>query len=257
MRPVVKKNIGETVRLPDETEHTIKEDYKYHRDSLDPLSVNLGQYCSYCECYSSCCSNLEVEHVQPTNLEINGVKPYKDLYSKWDNYLLSCRTCNGSGNKGSKDVVLENIHLPHRNNTFLSLEYKEAGVINVNPKLSEKSLENANALVKLLNLYPEENDEDFDKKIAKDDRIDMRRKVWEKADGYLNDYRNGEITIEKLIDYIKVTGCWSVWFTVFKDCPEVRKELIERFPGTAQECFDPDNGYEPVPRNPDNATDPV
>lgn len=253
MRPVAKKNVGETVTLADGTEHTIKEDYKYHRDSLEPLSVNLGQYCSYCECYSPCCSNLEVEHVQPKGFKnINGEKPYEHLSKKWDNFLLGCSTCNGPGNKSSKDVVLENIHLPHRNNTFLSLEYKEGGVINVNPKLSGKSLENANALVNLLNLSPTEY-----KDIAKDYRIEMRRRAWEKADEYLNDYRNGETTIEKLIDYIKVTGCWSVWFTVFKDCPEVRKELIEHFPGTAQECFDPGNGYDPVPRNPDNASDPV
>ena len=28
--------------------------------------------------------------------------------------------------------------------------------------------------------------------------------------------------------------------------PEVRKELIDKFPGTAKDCFDPNNGYEPI-----------
>lgn len=48
------------------------------------------------------------------------------------------------------------------------------------------------------------------------------------------------------INTIKECCCWSIWFTVFKDHPEVRKELIDKFPGTAKDCFDPNNGYEPI-----------
>jgi hypothetical protein len=85
----------------------------------------------------------------------------------------------------------------------------------------------------------------------------MRREAWEKAIMYLNDYENGEIKLRHLIDYIKVSGCWSIWFTVFRGHDEVRKALIEEFPGTAKECFDANNHYEPVNRNPQNAIDPI
>ena len=49
-----------------------------------------------------------------------------------------------------------------------------------------------------------------------------------------------------MINTIKECCCGSIWFTVFKDHPEVRKELIDKFPGTAKDCFDPNNGYEPI-----------
>jgi len=249
MRPVTKKNVGETIVVQDGTEQTILNDYRKHRESFPALVANLGQYCSYCECYSPCDSNLQVEHVQPVNLEINGIKPYKDLYSKWDNYLLACATCNGKGNKGCKDVILDDIHLPHRNNTFLSLEYKEGGVVIANPELTGKSLDNANALIELLGL-----DKGY---TYTDGRIEMRRRVWEKAEEYLDDYKKGTIKPERLIDYVKATGCWSIWFTVFKGCDEVLEALIDGFPGTAKECFDPNNHYMPIPRNPDNDIDPI
>ena len=155
----------------------------------------------------------------------------------------------GKGNKGDKNVVFEDIHLPHRNNTYLSLVYKEAGVVIPNPKLEGKSLANAEALISLVGLDKEDLDTDG--------RCGMRREVWEKAIMYLNDYENGEIKLRHLIDYIKVSGCWSIWFTVFSGHDEVRKALIEEFPGTAKECFDANNHYEPVNRNPKNAIDPV
>ena len=50
---------------------------------------------------------------------------------------------------------------------------------------------------------------------------------------------------------------WSIWFTVFKNHDEVRAAMIDAFPGTAKNCFDPDNHYEPIDRNPDNPNDPV
>jgi hypothetical protein len=33
-------------------------------------------------------------------------------------------------------------------------------------------------------------------------------------------------------------GFWSVWMTVFRDDGDMRKQFVENFPGTAEDCFD-------------------
>ena len=129
MRPVAKKRVGECIVLKDGTMHTVQEDYKPYGKARPVLLANLGNYCSYCEDVFHSGTNLQTEHIQPKGLDVSGVKPYQELSTKWDNFLLGCATCNGKGNKGDKDVHLNDIHLPHRNNTYLSLLYKEAGVV--------------------------------------------------------------------------------------------------------------------------------
>ena len=247
MRPVTKKIVGESIKLENGTTHTVQEDYHPYGKARPVLLANLGHYCSYCEGAFHCGTNLQTEHVQPKGLKKSGVKPYADLSTKWDNFLLGCATCNGRGNKGDNDVVLSDIHLPHRNNTYLSLVYKEAGVVIANPLLDGKSLSNAEALIALVGLDKEDSDTDG--------RCEVRRETWEKAVVYLADYEKGEIQLKKLIDFIKWSGGWSIWFTVFKAHREVREALVNEFPGTSRECFDAD--YNPIPRHPENPDDPI
>ncbi len=247
MRPVNKKQIGESIVLENGITVEVSEDYPNYQKARPVLIANLGHYCSYCEdCFKSG-TNLQTEHVQPKGLEISGIKPYAELSTKWDNFLLGCATCNGPGNKWKKNVELENIHLPHRNNTYLSLVYKEAGVVIPNPQLSGKSLSNAKELISLVGLDKEDSDTDG--------RCGMRREAWQKAVTFLKDYENGEIALRHLIEYIKVYGCWSIWFTVFKEHREVREALVEQFPGTSRECFD--ENYNPIPKHPKNEDDPI
>ena len=130
--------------------HTVQEDYKPYGKARPVLLANLGNYCSYCEDVFHSGTNLQTEHIQPKGLDVSGVKPYQELSTKWDNFLLGCATCNGKGNKGDKDVHLNDIHLPHRNNTYLSLLYKEAGVVIPNPVLKGNSLLHAQALIELV-----------------------------------------------------------------------------------------------------------
>lgn len=247
MRPVTKKRVGECLRLKDGSEHTIQEDYHPYGNARPVLLANLGHYCSYCEEVFHNGTNLQTEHVQPKGLEIDGVKPYQELSTKWDNFLLGCATCNGKGNKGNKDVRLDDIHLPHRNNTYLSLWYKEAGVVVPNPGLTGKSLAHATALLELVGLDKEDSDTDG--------RCGMRRETWDMAVLCLEEYEREEIQLKRLIDYIKNRGGWSIWFTVFRDYREVREALVTEFPGTSPECFDED--FNPIPRNPDRLEDPI
>lgn len=222
-------------------EEIIQADYRPYGKARKFLVANLGPYCSYCENYFSQSGNLQTEHIQPKSI-------YPGLETRWDNFLLACPTCNGKGNKGEKDVILDEVHLPHRNNTFLSLIYKEAGVVEVNPALSKLSRQHAQKLVDLVGLDKSDTETD--------QRRDMRRKAWDAAQSCLKSYESNRIVLKKLINYIKTRDCWSIWFTVFKDHDEVRKALIDEFPGTAKECFDANNHYEPIERNP-GKPDPV
>lgn len=250
MRPVEKKNVGDSIMLEDGTAVVVKEDYNPHQKARPVLLANLGHYCSYCETVVPVGSNMEVEHVQPQNYEENGVCIYKHLRYKWSNFLLACHTCNGKSNKTNKNVVLGQVHLPHLNNTFKSLVYLPAGVVKVNPTLTGDSKKHAEELRCLVG---------FDK-TSGDDRIEARRYAWDRATELLQDYEEGEKNDKRLSDLIKTikeNGFWSIWFTVFRNHDEVRAAMIDAFPGTARNCFDPNNHYEPVDRNPENPNDPV
>ena len=246
MRPVRKKEVGEAINLFDDVAdiptkmHIVQNEYKPYGNARKVLLANLGNYCSYCEAYVPNGALLQTEHVQPKEL-------YNHLEFKWSNFLLGCATCNGKGNKGSNDVVLGDVHLPHLNNTFLSLEYKEAGVVIVNPNLTGISKKHAEELIRLIGLDKPSSETDL--------RCDMRRRIWDMAQEYLVKYKAGEYKLNTMKKNIKGRSCWSIWYTVFKGYDEVRKALLE-FPGTAKDCFDDTNHYEPIERNPGKA-DPV
>ncbi len=245
MRPVEKWN-------PDNV-NDIKENYPNYRDAKPLLCMNLGKVCSYCEKAYDDERDLHVEHIQPKNYkDSNGNYIYAHLKTAWSNFLLSCPTCNGTDNKDTKNVVYGECHLPHINNTFLSLSYKAGGVVEVNPSLKGKSAANAHALLELvgLNKSPKTS-------CPKDHRWKVRLEKWNLATTFLKKYLNGTVDVETIIELAKGHGCWSIWFTVFKGHDDVLKALIEEFPGTAASCFDSNNHFEPICRNPDNAIDPV
>ena len=74
MRPLDKKNIGETITLytdihdmPNE-EHIIQEDYMQYGKARKVLLANFGNYCSYCETYLANGALFQTEHIQPKGL---------------------------------------------------------------------------------------------------------------------------------------------------------------------------------------------
>ena len=253
MRPVKKKNVGESINLFEDIDgiptevHTILDEYKPYGNARKVLLANLGNYCSYCEMYFANGSILQTEHVQPRGLKENGRLKYDHLQYKWSNFLLGCATCNGTGNKGTKDVQLEEVHLPYLNNTFLSLVYKEAGVVVVNPDLEGDSKRHAENLIQLVGLNKSSSETDY--------RCEVRRRTWDKAKTICQQYEQGEVLLDRLIAYIKEQPCWSIWYTIFCEHDEVRRLLLQ-FPGTSKECFDEEKHYNPIHRNP-GKQDPV
>lgn len=245
MRPVEKKNVGDTILLADnKTQHCIQAIYNPYQTAKPALTANLGHYCSYCEVSIIRERDLAVEHVQPKSKQ-SGIE-----YS-WDNFLLGCSTCNGSDNKGAKTVDITRCHFPDKNNTFKSFIYRTGGVIEVNPTLTGVSHDNAEALYKLVG---------FDKtpitSSPSDNRWKTRLEDWNLAEKYKKKYQAGKCDTETIIDLVAARGGWSIWFTVFKGNDEVRKAMIKEFPGTSATCFDASNHYEPLDRNP-GQSDPV
>lgn len=234
MRPVDKWKTNSRHTLPDGSTVVVQKEYNKYRDALPMLCGNLGTYCSYCENSMHEKAALQVEHVEPKSRK-------GSLEKRWINFLIACSPCNG--HKSYKRVILKDIHMPHRNNTYKSLVYDELGGVHVNPTIPDKSKLNAGKLIKLLDLN-------------NPSKQSMRQDTWKIAERKLDQYNRKVLDIEDLMELIKARGGWSIWFTVFKDHKEVRERLIKDFPGTAEKCFDEDNHYEPLDRNP-GKTDPV
>ena len=82
----------------------------------------------------------------------------------------------------------------------------------------------------------------------RDFRWKGRYETWNLAKRFLEKYESGNLTVDDIIEIADKLGHWSVWFTVFKEHDEVRKNLIEHTSGTCTTCFDENSHYEPVCR---------
>lgn len=246
MRPIEKKQPGKIVRYTDsnnqEIEHTIQEHYPDYGDAKFPLASNIGKYCSYCEGYEKIHS-LEVEHTV--------AKSKGGSLTAWNNFLLCCKICNTI--KGA-EITNNDYDWPHLNNTFYSFIYDDTGRVKVNDNIPALSKVRAQNLLDLTGLqrYPKTDNLPS----QKDFRWEYRYEAWNKASRCKKQFLNGLITADDVISYAKCVGQWSIWFTVFKGVNSVRRRLISDFPGTCAACFDHNNNYEPIERNP-GKQDPV
>jgi len=243
MRPVVKLTPG-IHTMPDASSIEVHSHYNDFHDAKPALVHNIGMFCSYCEEAYHQARDLHVEHVQPKGYEEHGYKIYAHLENEWSNFLLSCATCNGADNKDTKNVVLNECHLPHINNTFKSLVYKAGGVVEVNPLLTGDAYNHAKKLLELVRL-----DKSPATSCPGDTRCKKRRNDWDLASKYRAKFDAGKTSIDTIVDLVVAKGGWSIWFTVFSGCDDVRNALLN-FPGTARHCFDTANHYEPTDRNP-------
>jgi len=246
MRPIEKKHPGEIIHYTDsnnqDIEHIIQEHYPNYGDAKFPLTSNIGLYCSYCEGEEKIHA-LEVEHT--------AAKSKGGSLTAWNNFLLCCKICNTI--KGA-EVINDDYHWPHINNTFYSFIYDDTGRIKVNDDIPPLSKVRAQNLLDLTGLqrYPSTDNSPS----PKDFRWQYRYEAWYKASRYKELFSNGLITVDDIISYAKCDGHWSIWFTVFKGVDSVRRRLISDFSGTCATCFDPNNHYEPIERNP-GSPDPV
>lgn len=205
-------------------------DFNNHRDAYPYLISRLGSYCSYCERYVA--TQLAVEHVQP-----KGLPQYDTLKGRWDNYLLACVNCNST--KGDKDVVLPDVLLPDRDNTFAAFQYQSDGSIVVPGGATPASA--TLALVGLDRRISQFTDENG--KMVAIDRVAQRIEAWASALEAKSDVDGnpGVTAVRRLATELAAkTGFFSIWMTVFSGDTDMRNRLIDAFTGTRDSgCFDP------------------
>lgn len=200
--------------------------FSKYEEARPELIKRLGELCSYCEMHLD--AGLAVEHIQPKNLQ-------EDKKLLWENFLLACVNCNST--KGETDINDSNIAdylWPDVNNTFLALKYSEGGVVEVNTDQPLAVQEKAQRLIKLVGLdkNPANNS------TASDRRWKNRFSEWEKANRAKT--RLSQTDTPQMREQILDTAesYFSIWMTVFSEDPTMLNALIQKFHGTATECFD-------------------
>jgi len=92
--------------IPKEEKSKLISHYR-HDEIKAPLFQSSSQKCAFCECKPAEGGNIEVEHFIPKS-------KYPDFTFDWNNFLPSCRKCNGS--KDDHDTIKNPIVNPYNIN---------------------------------------------------------------------------------------------------------------------------------------------
>jgi hypothetical protein len=210
---------------------TAPRTYSKYGDAIGDLEERLGTYCSYCE--RRLPASLAVEHVVPKDL-------HPELKTEWTNFLLGCANCNSV--KGDQPVEVENFLWCDRDNTFLAFAYSKGGFVQLADNLNEVQKDKAQALLDLVGLQRHKAS-GRNRPAPRDKRWQDRELAWASAESCRNNFeilgQTSEVR-ELVLEVAKYCGFFSVWMNVFKDYPDVKRELIKIFTGTATSCFDAD-----------------
>lgn len=200
--------------------------------------IHVASYCSYCERRID--TSLAVEHIQPKGLKVGLTTPYAHLIGRWENFLLACVNCNST--KGDRDVVLTDLLLPDRDNTFAAYEYPQDGTVVVSPNCAPSP-----AAMKTLELTGLDRAAthviDENKRAIALERVTQRMNTWllaisTKAD--IDSEPASEAIRRGAVKAAVSQGFFSVWMKVFEADVDMRNRLIDAFAGTRDSaCFDP------------------
>lgn len=216
----------------------LPKDYKPYQNARGDMIARLGEYCSYCEMHAD--ADLAIEHVK-----------HKDRYPQykfdWNNFLLSCRNCNSTkGRTDTGGIKFSDYLWPDIDNTLLAMEYSVGGIVKANPNLNGLLKAKAERLIRLVGM----DKTPLNDPQQKDRRWNNRREAWDLAVKWKSKLSNNNIPDirEAIKDIALSNGYFSIWMTVFHDDPDMLSRLIEAYPGTCSNCFDPSNGYIAVNR---------
>jgi len=227
------------------------------------LINRIGAYCAYCNMPIN--HTPQVEHVVPKNPRIG--QPVGNWIA-WDNMLLACVACNGSGAKGNKPYNPTDYYTPENHNTLLAFS------IEIHPSEPDASIvvpclglnvvqrvkaENTIDLFKWQNIDRRDNVVDL--------RWKKRREAMNAVESNFDLFRQakGSVTFDAskaaiaIAQMAKGFGFFNLWFNVFSGEPQVMEKLLDLniIPGTAQLCFDRQNGFRSMHRNSNNLADPI
>lgn len=204
--------------------------YARYEDAKPDLVNLLGLYCSYCE--RRIATLLAVEHIQAKALP-----QYAHLKLVWENFLLGCVNCNSA--KLKQDVILADFLLPDRDNTFAAYRYDPLGTVEIAAGLTADAVVMAEATRDLTALnrltHSDWNDQVMFSAL---ERVSQRVQAWVQASEALADFQSGRSHARAVAREAAGCGFFSIWMAAFDGIPEVRRELIDIFPGTAVDCFD-------------------
>lgn len=207
------------------------EKFKRYQDAEPYLEERIGAYCSYCE--------LPLQHAPEVEHKV--AKSCGGDLTAWDNLLLSCKYCNTRKGAIVAAGEAENYLWPDEDDTFHVFSYEqpipclnEAYLATQAPALRKK----AESLFHLVQL------DHVPKCIEDKDRRDRERR---KAMNYavqsrqglqgINDEADRQAYRQNILRLVESSGFFSVWMTVFHNDPEMMKDLIWIFPGTAKRFF--------------------
>lgn len=209
-------------------------DFNDYKEAKPFLVNRLGRYCSYCE--RPILTQLAVEHIQP-----KGLSSYAHLIGRWDNYLLACVNCNAT--KKDKDVVLSEVLLPDRDNTFAAYRYSADGRIAVQSGLHGAARAAAKKTLNLVGLdKPSAKISDENVKLVAIDRVSQRMEAWmlaKRTKRLLVSNPDSQALRRCAVCLAKENGFFSIWMTVFDSDVDMKRSLVAAFEGTSESgCFD-------------------
>lgn len=199
------------------------------------LVARLGKFCSYCEAFGEA-TGLDVEHIYP--------KQAHDTREKdWDNFLLSCTSCNSKKNtslgRGRQRALLQRFLWPHIDNTSRAFHYLPDGRVKPGARLKPPLKKLAEATLEMLKTCTNQTKaKAFEKLGVTYSGIRIRKEKWEIAELMHVDYlaNPNQARAELLAKNAISHGHFSIWMEVFKDRPEFRRELIKAFQAD-RKCF--------------------
>lgn len=210
-------------------------DFADYRDAFAELMSRLGPYCSYCE--RRIATQLAVEHIQP-----KGIPQYAPLQGRWENFLLACVNCNST--KGDKNVVLADVLLPDRDNTFVAFTYAQDGTVRVDGTLPSIAASQAGATLAMVGLDKRIAQAlDANGKLVAIDRVAQRMQAWLLAQTSKDDLDADPHSAglrRQIVRTAVENGFFTIWMAVFASDADMRGRLIDAYVGTrGSACFDP------------------
>ena len=217
------------------------EDFRNYKDAFDHLlnafgkgyvrNIPLAQYCSYCERVIN--TNLAVEHIQPKD----GPFGRPELENSWTNFLLACVNCNST--KSSKEVKLEEVFLPDRDNTFYAFEYDINGMVTAKAGLNPAQKAMAKRTIDLVGLNAGiANGGEVVSKDRRNQRINAYLSALDSLEDFKTDPDN-EALQRATVKSMVTSGYFSIWMKVFEPYQTMRIKFIQAIKGTQESgCFD-------------------
>ena len=212
-----------------------REYHAYEGAKVD-LIDRLGSQCSYCEAGKDP-QDLDVEHIYQKD-------PHPERKLSWENFLLSCSSCNSYKNEhlgnGRRRGLETRYVWPHLDNTFRVFLYSSDGRVELRPHLRKHIKKAANSTIDMFGfMLSPRKARSYQKKGIAYDGVSKRKEQWAQVTQfraiYLGNPTNANAVA--IANAAAKMGYFSIWMEVFHDRVEIRTQLIRAFKADP-DCFD-------------------